>query len=887
MSSILLSPLIKDHFKNSQVSSYNSNYEQNMNNMERQQINNINNGYLTQFEDLRFDNDIIPVGINQGGVNMTLQRHLDFQRGYSEFQLDNMHYDVVDKKDFVHNNMVKSTSRRSFDVNPEKANRSLQLFTGDFENYTPKTEKVPLFEPMTDLSWTNGMPVMTDILENRFLPSNKNNNGNLPFETNVRVRPGIDNKNAEGGYSVYRVNPRNVDALRSEINQKVSYLNQPLQVIKKGEKRGPDPTLTKFKLPDFRETKFTDLVATRSEIEGPKQTGEYTNIQTQRHLEESYKPGPMFKNSGEGPNIENTKFQESKRENYSYNNTTGIHSIYLNPVFTNLQSYTNYDTQRATENDYIGNMSKVERGTYINDPNYAPQKTMREMTEHTEYINGISGGTQQKSYVFSNDMVLPITQRNTLDELPIMGVSTSGYEKGPVYNNDQAKQTLKQQTSHNIVSNLSGYDQGPVYNNDQAKTTLKQQTSHNIVSNLSGYEQGPIYNNDEAKQTLRPQTSHNIVSNLSGYEQGPIYNNDEAKQTLRPQTSHNIVSNLSGYEQGPIYNNDDAKQTLRQQTSHNIVTNLTGYEQPIPVYYNDDAKNTLRQQTSHNIVSNLTGYEQSKPVYYTDEAKNTNRQTLDNVKYDVNVKSQINDTYITFQTDAKPTIRQLTVIDNRVNTVGTAQGNSLYAKNKDDIAKTTIKELTINNEYIGHGDAYHKSSYIMDNEYNAKPTIKETTITQTPGGRVNKSENGNYLLPDELRMTTKQTTLLENYTGNTYSEVSAPPTHMAENNMNIDERREVISSFNRPANGKGDVYGPYIDKDNVRLVEPILYTYIAPARKSLDYSVTPIPTNECINKVYKNSRPTVETSSYYINNSFINTLKDNPYVNDLYHQKNI
>ena len=82
---------------------------------------------------------------------------------------------------------------------------------------------------------------------NEYIASNKNNNGNLPFQTNVRVMPGIGTENQQGISQVYRVNPRTVDELRSEINQKVSYNNKPLETIKKGEMRGPDFNLTKYK----------------------------------------------------------------------------------------------------------------------------------------------------------------------------------------------------------------------------------------------------------------------------------------------------------------------------------------------------------------------------------------------------------------------------------------------------------------------------------------------------------------------------------------------------------------------------------------------------------------------------------------------------------------
>jgi hypothetical protein len=57
--------------------------------------------------------------------------------------------------------------------------------------------------------------------------------GNVSFDSNVRVQPGIDKINQEGTYNVYRVNPQTVDTLRSKINQKVSYNNIIKEVIPK------------------------------------------------------------------------------------------------------------------------------------------------------------------------------------------------------------------------------------------------------------------------------------------------------------------------------------------------------------------------------------------------------------------------------------------------------------------------------------------------------------------------------------------------------------------------------------------------------------------------------------------------------------------------------
>ena len=107
--------------------------------------------------------------------------------------------------------------------------------------------------------------------------------------------------------------------------------------------------------------------------------------------------------------------------------------------------------------------------------------------------------------------------------------------------------------------------------------------------------------------------------------------------------------------------------------------------------------------------------------------------------------------------------------------------------------------------------------------------------------------------------------------------------------MTIDDKREITANFSRPANGKADMYGPWIDKDNVNLVEPILYSYIPNPSMGFNYSVRPILNkDEIIDNAnnYLKNKPSIERSSYYINNNFINTLDNNPLVNDIYHQKN-
>ncbi len=936
MSSILLGPLAQNKASRKLDGVYNSNISGKMNVIEQRQAiqNRSNPEFINQFDDLRFDNISAPVGVNEAfttvsGMNTSLQRNLDFANGYSQFAHSDMHYDVVSKEDFVLNNMTPNTARRDFDVNSDRTQRKLETFTGAFEHYTPKKEKHHLFEPMADLTYTHGMPAITNAISNRFLPSNKNNYGNTPFETNVRVRPGLNDKNQQGNHAVYRIMPKNVDDLRSDINQKTTYEGRRNEAVKKGEFRGPDPNLTKFKLPDHRETKFDDLLPSKSHVDAPKQTGTYTNVTTMRNEKENYKPGHAVNTKmGDGPDKGKTRFEPSKRENYLNDNTHAINAVNNKPVMTNAKSFTAYENQRVTTNiEYQAPLGSSQSG-YVIDYNDIPLTTARELMIHNDNILGPS--SEQKSYVFSNDMVLPVTKRQTMDNHDVLG-PTSNIKNSTVYFTDDAKNTQRQTTSYSVALNAQGeIKQGSVHYTDEAKMTLRANTSHNIVSNATGeVKQGSVYYTDEAKMTLRPGTSHNIVSNATGeVKQGSVYYTDEAKMTQRPGTSHNIVSNIVGeVKQGSIHHTDEAKLTHRQSTSHNLILNATSEVKHTNILNGDMAKPTIKQTTIINNHTGMVSSDNSSNHYVrdlSDTAKATIRQQTENTHHIGHASSNINEasyvrdlsdtakttirqqtentqhightkssdragTYVRDLSDtAKTTIRQQTENTQHIGHTKSSDKAGTYVRDLSDTAKTTLRQQTEDTQYIGHTKASDKAgTYIKNYNDIAKPTIKQTTIIQTPGGRVGNSNMGNYTdLMDTMRTTTKETTMLEDYTGGAHGEIEAPSSHEAANNMCIDDRRE-ISTYSRAPNGKGDLNGPYIDRDNVRLNEPILFSYVPHPHKTLDHSVMPTTSRDTIEKVYSMSKPVIETSSYYVNPYFINTLKTNPLVNDIYHPKNV
>jgi len=1081
MTSILLNSLSGTN-SNNLNNNYCTNIENNMNRIEREQAfqSYANPEYLKQFDDLKFDNSTGPVSINQNniGVNNSLQRNIDFVNGYSEFQKNDMHYNVVSSKDFVHNNMVPNTSTRDRDIlGSDRNQRTLETFTGNSDFYTPKTEQYHLFEPMTDLTFTTGMPTITSKIQNRYIPSNKNNNGNLPFENNVRVRPGVENKNQGGNYAVYRVNPLNVDQLRSQSNQKIVYNNKPLETIKKGEIRGPDFKLSKFKIPDFKEKKFSDLVPSKSIYDGPIQTGVFTDMNTLRNQKETYNPGPANHGStGEGPNLNKIKFQQAKKESYLNDPTHAINAVNSKLVLTNIDSYTNYNTQRASTNStHEGPLSTIQT-SYTVDYNDIPLVTQRQLMLYNENNLGAISQIPQ-NYIFSNDMILPTTNRNTMKNQDILGSNPQEKQVNTQYQ-DEARATGRMFTSHNITGtsapqekqvntqyqdearatgrmftshNITGASvpqekQVNTQYQDEARATGRMFTSHNITGTSAPQEKqvntqyqdearatgrmftshsitgtsvpqekqvntqfqdearatGRMFTShsitgtsvpqekqvntqfqDEARATGRMFTSHSITGTSVPQEKqvntqyqdeakvtGRMFTShsitgtsvpqekqvntqfqDEAKVTGRMFTSHSITGTSVPQEKqvntqfqdeakvtGRMFTShsitgtsvpqekqvntqfqDEAKVTGRMFTSHSITGTSVPQEKQVNTQFQDEAKVTGRMFTSHNITGTSVPQEKQVNTQFQDEAKVTGRMftshsiTGTSVPQEKQVNTQYQDqakitgrmstshnitgssvsqdklAYTKNNDIAKPTIKQSTLINDPVANISNSNNVSNYSRDINNIAKITVRQQTEVTEHIGSiKNNINDANYVIDNNYNAKATIKQTTIAPTPLGREFNADMGNYTRDekDNARNTIRQTTEVTEYVGGIKSEVDKKISHEATNNIELDDRRE-ISTYNRTANGKKDLNGPYINRENVELNDPLLYSYVPNPHIALDHSIMPTVPKDIVEKVYIRAKPVVQSSSYYINDCFINTLADNPLVNDIYHPKNI
>jgi len=945
--------------------SYSSNMDGKMRKLERKQAQSLVSSikeqkpeYFKQFDELTFDNINEPVSINDAhititGKNISLQRQLNLHSGYSNVN-ESLNYRVIDKENFTHNNMTPNTSKRDYSLDDSRATRKLEAFTGVNENYVPKQEKYHLFEPMKNLSYVNGMPVFTDYLDDRFLPSNKNNNGNLPFQSKTIVRPGINGENAAGlsGNTVYRINPRNIDALRSEQNQKVSYMNKPLVTIKKGEYRGPDFNLTKYKLPDFRETNFGDLVPNKSEVEGPIQTGKYTNIYSQRGEDDTYYSTPAVNtNVGSGPSLSKTQFSTAKKENYNNDMAHAIGAQEIKPVFLNEESWANRDNQRTTSSHNItGTTGFTNRGSYANDPNYIPQNTIRESTTHNIILGSKpEGGTTnvipkdiaKKTIIqtTSHDLVLgskgenasgnvqfsdkaKTTIRETSSHNQILG-SKPEYSSGNVQFSDKAKTTIRETSSHNkILGAQPEYSSGNVQLTDKAKITIRETSSHNkILGAQPEYASGSVQFTDKAKITIRETSSHNkILGAQPEYASGSVQFTDKAKKTIRETSSHNkILGAHPEYASGSVQPTDKAKITIRQSTSHNLILGsqpeyASGNVQPTdkakktirettshgialgakPEYASgnvqptDKAKKTIRETTSHDIALGAKPEYASGNVQPTDKPKATIRQTTLYTTPGMNVMNPVSIGYTKDDDDkARNTIRQTTeVTQQNEGPVGGVNNYTGYTRDEKDEAKRTIRQTTENSQYEGPaGNGEISTGYTRDEKDEAKRTIRQTTENNQYEGPAGGVDNYSGYARDEndtAKTTTKETTMLRDYTGHMSTEVCMPVSTIASENMSIRETRE-IGNYNRTAAGGANYAGPQINSSTVKMNGKKTSVYYVPhPARALDANVTPSDKKHA----YENKKPILDYGDYYINNSYINTLNDNPYVNDIHHQKN-
>lgn len=902
-------------------------------------------GFAAQFDSIMLDNVGPPVSANQSNIirtnnndsyNLTLQRDLDFKNEYSEFGRTQMHYDVVPQIEMMTSNMQPHSSKRDLINYNQDNTHVLGLHTGVDEFYKSKDtfDPVKLFEPMKDLTFVNGAPVMTDLLEERYIPSYINNNGDLPFQNNMKVQPGLNGKVHQPN-EVIRVLPKTTEEIRSKTNQKISYKSAKVEAVKKGEKRSAPSNLTKYKLPTHRERDMNDYLPNKSDVNKKAITGKFNEINTNRS--QSANVIGHAHNSTKGV-VKNGRAIESSKVVYASDAISrSMSNVNNKPVLQNKTSFKNNENERTTSTHNIhGNAHAANEGSYALDTKDVPLTTLRQLMIDGDTNIGISNNNTNNTYVFSKDYVMPTTnrvtteynindgnlaprnpksyildkndktkttQRQTTEHFTRVGTINPDQREGYQINEDDiARNTIRQTTEHmsRVGATNPDYREGHYFNeNDVAKSTIKQTTGHiNILGAMNPeVKEGHYFNKDDlARNTIRQTTEHttNNGNVNSQVKKNQYYSKlDKAKETIRQTTEHNnMETSIQPVVGGPNYVNykDTPDINTRNTTTHSsYVSNTNRAQGNNPYMHNKDNKarptiksNTIYQVPEQNMALTSVG----NVLHHTDKAKTTIRQST---LHSTQAGRAGNETgtvgYSRDLTDkAKTTIKQTTLSQTQGGRVGTDSGNVGYTRDLTDKAKPTIKSSTLHSTQGGRaGKTEGGESYVRDEKDIAKATIKQTTLHSTQGGRVGKTSGNSQYVRDEndkARVTIKQTTLLKDHTGPLNAEVEKNMSQQAEQNMKIDERKEILT-YNRPAGPKSDLGGRLINKKNMHLKQE---NYIS----RVNYGYDKCNSNSGqLNQSYTRNKEILNNPNYRINDDFINTLNNNPLVNDLRHQKHL
>lgn len=746
-------------------------------------------GFARQFDTIMLDNVGGPVGANESnfvntdnfhGFDTSLQRDIDFQNGYSEFGKTQMHYDVVPQFEMMTNNMNPHSSKRDLTNYNQDNSHLLGLYTGTDNLYMSKDnfDPIRIFEPMKDLTYVNGAPVMTDILETRYVPSNKNNNGDLPFAANLKIAPGINGESQDGRNSVYRIMPKSTEDLRSKTNQKISYKADKIEAVQKGQYRPAPDNLTKFKMPTHREREINDYLPNSGEANRPKQSGKFQNLNT--HRSTSMNVVGHAHDSSQG-NRKRGKVSESGKITYANDSIArAVSNVTTKPVLQNKKSFRNVENERNSTNHNIHGAAKsITEGSYTFDPKDIPLTTMRQLMIDGDTNIGVTQNRNNNAYVFSKDCVIPDTIRSQNTHNTKEGFMNPRTKQVPIIDKeDIARQTIRQTTTNSSVPGSLNPRQreSHYYNdNDKARTTVKETTEHlTVVGTLNPDQRESHYYNDNesARQTIRETTGYlGIEGPLNPeHKEGHYFNeNDIAKPTIKETTSiMNRECTINPViKEGHYFNdNDTARDTIRQTTG---MLNRSSAIQPIenaPKYvdYNDIPDINIRNTTSHaEYVSNANRTQGNNQYMYNlkEKARPTIRHTTGLSEYVGNTnRTEGSNVYMHNNKEtARPTIRHTTGLSEYVGNTNRSQGNVIIGKK--DLAKPTIKETTLYNAPAQNTVRTTQGNVVIGKNDSAKQTIKETTLYNAPPQNTNRTTQGNVVIGkcDKARPTIKHTTL--------------------------------------------------------------------------------------------------------------------------------
>ena len=474
------------------------------------------NGFLSQFDELRYDNPSDPVSMNNvnektGNQNARyqLERQMALDGGYSPFQNSDMTYGITNMENFTHNNMVPFYGKgKGYGYDPvreqqiENYNKTkIDNFTGTLDNpaWKRKQEQGAMFSPILGLTNPYGQPVMTQFYESRYIPGKERRN-ELPFQQQ-RITPGLNlgyNEIGRQGYrDTYRVMPKTVDELRPANKPKVSYKG----VIINGMKGSRGPVLgeiKKRKPVTFKEYSVKDLIPGVGDYRAQRITGHIdpnlmasvnrgTNDKMIIGTTKFFKDLPILESM-------KAKVRTAVKQNYLHAEPRSVNLAHIaekgrpNDAATTQAKM----TQRAVlnKNEYFGPLGnkEIEKGYAFSTKDNIPDDTMRSIYGNVDRAGVVGNAQIGQSYLHNTQNAIPdANMRNIHQDAERYGhVGNAQLNQAYAYNNKNAVPDANMRNIHQDVDRYgqignAQLNQAYAYNNKNAIPDANMRNIHQDV----------------------------------------------------------------------------------------------------------------------------------------------------------------------------------------------------------------------------------------------------------------------------------------------------------------------------------------------------------------------------------------------------------------------
>jgi hypothetical protein len=246
-----------------------------------------------------------------------------------------------------------------------------------------------------------------------------------------------------------------------------------------------------------------------------------------------------------------------------------------------------------------------------------------------------------------------------------------------------------------------------------------------------------------------------------------------------------------------------AKETIREKTTTDTKPmNLKSAKVKNQAYFLDEAKKTVRQTTEINTKNgNLkTTRKVGKAYNPDDKAKSTIRENTEKNTKNGNLKisRKVGKAYNP-DDKARKTIKETTENNTNNGNMGSTR-KALTVYDPDDKPEATMKDVVKVKNYNGISTVATKKIKVWDPEDKAKNTIRQNLKVQDYKGGINSNQYGGAYKVTivDPKYTSRQETLVENYTGTAGHTVTANQEYCAAYAAETNALKEEIAKGRAP-----------------------------------------------------------------------------------------